>query len=68
MIKAIRAFALFWYDFIVGDDWQVAVGIVVALAIILGLHTMHVAPVWWVIVAAVAILLPVSVRRAIRSG
>ena len=24
-------FALFWYDFIVGDDWTVAVSVVVAL-------------------------------------
>ena len=26
-------FARFWYDFIVGDDWTVAVGVVVALVI-----------------------------------
>lgn len=67
MIKAIRAFAMFWYNFIVGDDWRVAAGVVVALAITIGLHTMHIAPVWWVVLAAVAILLPVSIRRAIRS-
>jgi hypothetical protein len=26
-------FAAFWYDFIVGDDWTVAAGVVVALIV-----------------------------------
>ena len=26
-------FAAFWYDFIVGDDWVLAVGVLVALAL-----------------------------------
>ncbi|MDT5363639.1 MAG: hypothetical protein QOC69_5401, partial [Mycobacterium sp.] len=33
MITRIRAFGAFWYDFIIGDDWRVAVGVGVALAI-----------------------------------
>jgi len=27
----LRNFLLFWYDFIVGDDWVVAAGVVLAL-------------------------------------
>jgi hypothetical protein len=29
----IVGFAAFWYDFIVGDDWTVAAGVVVALIV-----------------------------------
>jgi hypothetical protein len=30
VIGRLTAFARFWYDFFVGDDWTVAVGVVVA--------------------------------------
>ena len=26
----LRAFAAFWWDFVVGDDWRIAAGVVVA--------------------------------------
>ena len=29
----LRAFAAFWWDFIVGDDWRVAAGVAAGLAI-----------------------------------
>jgi len=29
----IKRFLAFWYDFIVGDDWIVAAGVVLVLAI-----------------------------------
>jgi hypothetical protein len=64
MIRRIRAFGAFWYDFVIGDDWRVALGVVVALAVTFALnHTADLA-VWWIIVVAVAILLPASIRRA----
>jgi hypothetical protein len=28
VIAALRAFGRFWYDFVVGDDWRIAAGIV----------------------------------------
>ena len=31
-MKFVKAFGKFWYDFIVGDDWKIAVGVVLALA------------------------------------
>jgi hypothetical protein len=66
MMGKIRAFGAFWYDFIVGDDWLVALGVTLALAITFAVSRSTVAPVWWVIVVAVAILLPLSVFRATR--
>jgi hypothetical protein len=29
----LKGFCRFWYDFIVGDDWTVACGVVVVLAV-----------------------------------
>ena len=66
MIGKLRAFGAFWYDFIVGDDWLVALGVLLALAITFAVSRSIDAPVWWVIVVAVAILLPLSVFRATR--
>ena len=31
-MRFLRAFGQFWYDFIIGDDWKIAVAVVTALA------------------------------------
>jgi hypothetical protein len=31
--RGLRAFARFWWEFVVGDDWKIAAGVVVALAV-----------------------------------
>jgi hypothetical protein len=66
VIAKIRAFGAFWYDFIIGDDWRVAVAVGVALAITYGLSRTTTVPVWWIVVVGVAILLPLSIRRVTR--
>jgi hypothetical protein len=66
MIAWLRRFGAFWYDFVVGDDWRVAVGVVVALALTYVLSTATSIPGWWVLPVAVAILLTLSLRRAIQ--
>jgi hypothetical protein len=33
MRRAIVGFGRFWYDFVVGDDWRIAAGVVVLVAI-----------------------------------
>jgi hypothetical protein len=65
MIKRVRAFGAFWYDFVVGDDWRVAVAVVVALGIASAVHHAG-APAWWVLPVAVMAVLPLSVWRARR--
>ena len=57
----MRRFGRFWWDFVVGDDWRVAAGIVVAFAVTALLATTS-APAWWVLPLAVAALLWVSVK------
>ena len=33
-MKFLKAFGLFWYDFIIGDDWKIAAYVVAALALV----------------------------------
>jgi hypothetical protein len=32
-VRFVSAFARFWWDFVVGDDWRIAAGVVVVLAL-----------------------------------
>jgi uncharacterized membrane protein HdeD (DUF308 family) len=31
-VRFVRGFARFWWDFVVGDDWRIAAGVVTVLA------------------------------------
>jgi hypothetical protein len=31
MLAAIRGFARFWWDFVIGDDWRIAAGVALTL-------------------------------------
>jgi tryptophan-rich sensory protein len=64
-VGRIRAIGAFLYDFVVGDDWRVAAGVVIALAVTYGVSRTS-APTWWVMPAAVVVLLPYSLWRAVR--
>jgi hypothetical protein len=35
-MKFLKSFGAFWYDFIIGDDWKIAVAVVISLALLLG--------------------------------
>jgi hypothetical protein len=59
----LRAFGAFWYDFIIGDDWVIAAGVVVGLAGTYGLSRAGVAA-WWLVPVVLVVLLPVSLSRA----
>jgi hypothetical protein len=58
-------FLRFWYDFIIGDDWVIAVGVVVALAFS-WLISQRGLNVWWMMPAAVVFLLATSIWRETR--
>ncbi len=62
----VRAFGAFWWNFIVGDDWVVAVGIAAGLGLTALLAHREIAA-WWVLPVAVVLVLAVSLRRATRS-
>jgi hypothetical protein len=61
----MKRFAKFWWDFLVGDDWRVAAGIVVAFGLTALLATTSI-PAWWVLPLGVAAVLWLSLRRVAR--
>ena len=63
----LRSFGTFWWDFIAGDDWRVAAGVVAALAVTAGLAALRL-PSWWFLPVAVLVLLGVSLRRGVRQA
>jgi hypothetical protein len=67
MMSRLRAFGAFWYDFIIGDDWLVAAGIVIGLIGTYLLSRGGIAA-WWLLPALIAVLLPASLWRATRRG
>jgi hypothetical protein len=66
-MRYLRSFGAFWWDFIVGDDWRVAAGVVIALGMTAAL-TDRGWSAWWLLPLAVAVLLGRSLQRATRSG
>ena len=66
MTRRAAAFVAFWYEFIVGDDWRIAIGVIAALAITYGLSNTITVPSWWVLPATVSTLLPLSLWRVAR--
>ena len=65
MATAVHGFAAFWWDFIVGDDWRIAAGVVLALAATAALATTTI-PAWWLLPLTVTGLLGFSLWRATR--
>ena len=61
----LKTFGRFWYDFVIGDDWTIAVGVVIAIGIttVAAHHGLHL---WWLLPASVAVLLGASLRQATR--
>lgn len=59
-MSRIVAFGRFWWDFVVGDDWVAAAGVVAGLALTGALAA------WWVLPFAVALVLALSLVRATR--
>jgi hypothetical protein len=64
----LKAFVAFWYDFIIGDDWVVAAGVVVLLVVsgALARANMHTTA-WIVMPVGVVVVLAISLQRATRA-
>jgi hypothetical protein len=67
-MNRIKAFGAFWYDFVIGDDWQVAAFVVAGLA--LTASCAHAAGVnaWWLLPLFVFAALAWSLHRATKSS
>ena len=62
-MSRVRAFGLFWWDFVVGDDWRAAAGVILAIGATAALVAGGV-DAWWLMPVAVAAVLWLSLRRA----
>ncbi len=65
-MQQLKAFGAFWYDFVIGDDWRIALGVAIALTATFFLARATTIPLWWLLPAVVIVALPLSIRRAIR--
>jgi hypothetical protein len=65
-VKHIAAFGRFWWEFVIGDDWLVAVLVAAAIGATAMLAAASIAA-WWLLPLAVPVVLWLSLRRAIRS-
>lgn len=66
-MSAVIAFLRGVWEFIVGDDWRTALGVVVALGVT-ALIAQAGSSAWWVMPPAVLGLLALSIRRAARGA
>lgn len=57
------SFGHFLWDFVIGDDWRIAAGVVIALGITAAVAGTNVSA-WWILPVAVLVLLAGSVWRA----
>jgi hypothetical protein len=62
-MRRIEAFCRYWYDFVVGDDRRVAVGVVLGLGLTALLAAFDVAA-WWLMPLTAIALLVVSTWRS----
>ena len=64
-MRRVSAVLHFVWDFVIGDDWRIAAGVVVALGAT-SLASNQSSSVWWILPAAVSVLLAMSVFAAAR--
>jgi hypothetical protein len=66
-VKYVVGFLRFWYDFIVGDDWRIALSVVAAIGLTAALVSWGISA-WWLMPVAVVVILLGSLRRAVSAG
>jgi hypothetical protein len=66
-VSRVAAFGRFWWEFVIGDDWLVAVLVAAAIGATAALAAAGVTA-WWLLPLAVLLVLWLSLRRAIRSA
>jgi hypothetical protein len=66
-MKWLANFGRFWWDFVVGDDWRVAVGVAIGLGLSAFLAQRGLAA-WWVLPVTVALVFGVSLRHSTRGN
>lgn len=63
-MNRLKSIGAFWYDFVIGDDWQVAAIVVAVLAVTALLVHQASVNAWWLMPLAVFAALGWSLHRA----
>jgi hypothetical protein len=64
-MRYLVSFGAFWCDFIIGDDWRLAAGVVTALGLTAAVAQLSTFPAWWVApIVALLVLVVATVRSA----
>ena len=59
-MKYVKDFFTFWYHFIIGDDYRIALGVIIGFAVVgLLVHKWH-AQLWWLLPVVVVGMLALS--------
>ncbi len=66
-MSRIQQFLQFLWDFVIGDDWRIALGVAVALVVTLVLSNNGVTS-WWLLPLVVVLVLSVSVWGVARGA
>lgn len=65
-MKYLKSFMLFWYHFIIGDDWKLACGAALGIGLsFLAVHTHH-RQAWEILPIVVLLTLSISFALAVR--
>jgi hypothetical protein len=63
----VSAFFRFWYDFLLGDDWRIAAGVVVVLLLTVGTaHLVNKTLAAAVIIVGCLVVAALALRRSVR--
>jgi uncharacterized membrane protein len=66
-VQFVKSFGAFWYDFIIGDDWRIAAGIVISFFLTHAIRP-SLAIGWYVIPFATLSLISYSLGRVVRES
>jgi hypothetical protein len=63
-VRYVVGFLRFWYDFVVGDDWRIALSVAAAIGLTAVLVSWGISA-WWLIPIAVVAIVLTSLRHAV---
>jgi hypothetical protein len=66
-VNRLESLLRFIWEFVIGDDWRIALGVVLAISATALIADTGIAA-WWILPVAVGALLWYSVRRAARTS
>jgi hypothetical protein len=66
-VNRLESLLRFFWDFVIGDDWRIALGVVLAIGATALIADTSIAA-WWILPVAVGALLGFSVWRAARTS